>query len=288
LTGHTTWVYALAWSPDSAFLASAGEFDGQESIWIWDVASATVFRQFPAHDDRILSLSWSGDLIASSSEDNTMRVFASDGREVQRFEIFTNAVECVSWSPDGSMLAAASQDGTLAVWNMPGGGEAHRINAGHGSLTCVTWSPDGDLIATIGNSDQVRVYSAATGAQVRTMEGPGFSGAEVIWSPDGRLIATRPETALLQVWNAEGGNQIGVGWQGRDPAWSPEGTMLAGNLSRVVYIWDMDDDPGQFGQVLAQMPGHNGSISAVVWSADGRYIASSGEDRTIRIWGVAP
>jgi WD40 repeat protein len=286
LDGHETSVYALAWSPDGTLLASAGQIQGQESIWIWDMESRSVIQQFPAHDDLILSLGWSGDLIASGSADHFVRVWRPSGELAKEFAVFTNAVECVAWSPDGSKLAAASRDGTLAVWNMPGGGEAFRLNPGYGSFTCITWSPDGEFIASIGGSDRVRVWNAVTGEEVRAMDGPGPDGMEVAWSPDGRLIASRTGASELQIWNAEGGNQVG-GWQGRDPVWSPDSSLLAGNLSRNVYIWDMDDDPGQFGQVLAQLPGHSGSVSAVVWSADGRYIASSGEDRTIRIWGMA-
>jgi WD40 repeat protein len=63
------------------------------------------------------------------------------------FRGHTKRVECAEFSPDGSRLASASEDGTLRVWNVATGAELRAFHPQLGALHWVTFAPDGLTLA---------------------------------------------------------------------------------------------------------------------------------------------
>ena len=74
LQGHTNQLWAVAFSPDGAWLASAGQ---DQVIWIWEVASQTCSAQLSGHQGLITTLAWSpdGNYLISGSEDETIKIW---------------------------------------------------------------------------------------------------------------------------------------------------------------------------------------------------------------------
>jgi len=142
------------------------------------------------HKDRVWSVAWhpSGNLLASSSGDKTIRLWqrsnGSGGGDVKSSWTCiavlegsqTRTVRCVAWSPDGTMLAAASFDATTIVWKM------RDPNA----------MTDGD------DDDDDQVMSVLC-----ILEGHEHEVKSVTWSPDGKYLATSSRDKTAWVWDCD-------------------------------------------------------------------------------------
>jgi serine/threonine protein kinase len=115
-------VYALAWSPDSNFIASAG---ADQTVQISNGSDGTprppffTGHQSKQHVNAVLSVSWSpdGTTLASGDNDGNVYVWQVAGRKTTFiYRGHKGAVNAVAWSPDGKSIASASADGTVHVW----------------------------------------------------------------------------------------------------------------------------------------------------------------------------
>jgi eukaryotic-like serine/threonine-protein kinase len=115
-------VYALSWSPDSNYIASAG---ADQTVQISNGDDGTPILPFftghrrKDHVNRVLAVAWSPDeaSLASGDEDGNVYVWKAAGRKT--FFIYRghkSAVNAVAWSPDGNFIASASADSTVHVW----------------------------------------------------------------------------------------------------------------------------------------------------------------------------
>lgn len=115
-------VYALAWSPDSHFIASAG---ADQTVQISNGVDGTprlpffTGHQRQDHVNRVFAVSWSpdGTSIASGDEDGNVYVWKVAGRRTFfKYTGHKGAVNAVAWSPNGKFIASASADTTVHVW----------------------------------------------------------------------------------------------------------------------------------------------------------------------------
>ncbi|MBE3560422.1 MAG: WD40 repeat domain-containing protein, partial [Ktedonobacteraceae bacterium] len=115
-------VYALAWSPDGNFIASAG---ADQVVQISNGLDGTPRKPFfeahlsKQHVNPVRSLAWSpnGSLIASGDTDAAVLVWQVAGRKTTfTYRGHKGAVNALAWSPDGKTIASASADNTVHVW----------------------------------------------------------------------------------------------------------------------------------------------------------------------------
>lgn len=188
------------------------------------------------------------------------------------------------WSPDGSLLASASFDNTLRIWDADSG-QLVRTLSGHVlPVYCAAWSPDGRILASGSNDTTVRIWDMASGQTLKVLEGHELGVYSLDWSPDGRTIASGDIVATIIVWDAESGGLRKTITDHEDDisslAWSPDGKFVAsGSDDRTVRLWDGNSfDP------IRVLTGHTAEVSSVAWSPDSRVLASGGLDHTVRIW----
>ncbi len=201
-------------------------------------------------------------------------------REINRLEGHTADVNSVSYSPNSLLIASASSDYTVKLWQADGKklptlrGHTKRVNS-------VAFSPDSRILVSGSGDETVKLWNI-DGSNLATFAPHDDVVNGVAFSPDGQIIASASADKTLRLWSQQG--QLLTTLKGHKKAvigvaWSPDGQILASTSSdKTVKLWNRN------GQLLATLPGHGSTVLAVAWSPDGQTIASGSLDETIKLW----
>src|SRR5262249_48339065 len=134
-----------------------------------------------------------------------------------------------AFSPDGSTLATAGDDGTTRVWSRNGVLQARLVPDDPIFLTSVTFSPTGTTLMTTGGDHKARVWDAATGKKVLVLEHPTAVRAAA-FDPSEKWIVTGADDGSVRRWDAESGALLatlsGHGQEINGVAVSPDGATI--------------------------------------------------------------
>lgn len=182
----------------------------------------------------------------------------------------SDGVWSVSWSPDGTKIAAGQRDKQTVIFNATDGSIIRSLQGYTDHVFSVDWSPNGDLIATASWDAHLKIWNASTGVLIYNISTIG--GRAVDWSPNGTLVAAG--AGPITVFNVDTGGiitNLSVGIESL--AWSPDGSFLAsgGNWQQpFIKIWDSTT-----WTEVKNITGHNGEVSSIDWSSDGKMILTS-------------
>lgn len=196
----------------------------------------------------------------------------------------TRNIKSLAFSPNGRMLASASGDGTIRLWDVATG--QHRKTLEMSLMDGnPAFSPDGNTLAT-GSVVHIFLWDVATGQLQKTLAGHTTVITSVAFSPDGRTLASGSWGGIL-LWDvATGQLRKTLTEHTHDVlsvAFSPDGVLFAsGSRDKTIRLWN-----AVTGEPLKTLTGHTDRVTDVVFSSDGNTLASVSEDETVRFWDVA-
>ena len=130
------------------------------------------------------------------------------GPELQKLEGHTSGVTAVAFSQDGLLLASASYDHTVRLWNPTTGQEVQKLKGHTSGVHAVAFSQDGLLLASASYDHTVRLWNPTTGQEVQKLEGHTSWVNAVAFSQHGLLLASASNDRTVRLWNPTTGQEI--------------------------------------------------------------------------------
>ncbi|BAE64234.1 unnamed protein product [Aspergillus oryzae RIB40] len=280
LEGHSDRVNALAISSDSKLIASGSN---DNSVRIWKIDTGALLQTLE-HSGPIRSLSPNRKLLGSVSSDHKVLLWdATTGSLLHTFEGYSRKSGTFSFSPDSKLVAFRPQSDSTCVqlWDVETA-QLYRTLEDHlDSIDRVMFSPNCQQLASIEEGGTITIWNIQTGERMFSLESRG-SWVCVAFSRSGAKLATGSYDTV-RVWDANTGVlQLELKEHKTivtAVAFLPDEKLISsGSNDGKLCFWDLSK--GELSQTLHS----SGAINQIVFSADGRLMASGTLSQTFRLW----
>ena len=284
LSGHQSWVTAVAFNPRSATLVS-GSLD--DTIRVWDLQTGVEMVSLQGHPRGVndLRISTKGQVLVSCGDDGTVKVWnLAAGRLIHTLEGHARDVTSVTIGHKGWTLASSSKDKTIKLWKLDKGTALRTLLGSPAAVRAVAMLPDESMVFSGGLDNKVRLWDLETGEMLRFFSGHVSPVNDVAVSPDGLFVVSASKDKTLVVWSVGTGSIIhvlkGHNQEVNSVAIARDNrTIVSGSSDRTIKVWD-----ARTGKLLHTLIGHSHVVNAIAIHRTGRLIASASADKTVRVW----
>ena len=270
LKGHSRSVVAVSFSPNNKLLASASR-DGTVRLWLFPKAETQTVWEL-GHPTLTVAFSPDGELLATGGHGGVVGIYrVNEGKTAMRVELRDEVVQAVSFSPDGKLLAIGTgiwdekerrlSTGSVKLWSLGGNELVAEWIGFDAPVNSVTFSPDGKFFAVGSWDGKVGIWQTEPDSPKYIVVAHTGWVRCVAFSPDGKLLATP-----------------GFSYQPMGSWWDTP-----------IPIWRTEDGKMQIllrAGLLGFIRGHRGPVNSAVFSPNGKFIASGGNDKTVKIWHI--
>lgn len=196
------------WKNNTTFASCSTD----RTVHIYDVDVEAPLKVYKGHMDEVNAVKWSpsGKYLASCSDDCTAKVWDVDSDRTDPLYDFVNhdqEIYTVKWSPTGPgspnpskmpLLATASFDGSIRLWNINDGSCFGYFNQHRDSVYSVAFSPSGEYLASGSLAGQMYIWDVVKAKHVKSYKGKGDI-FEVAWNKEETRVAACFSTNVVAI-----------------------------------------------------------------------------------------
>ncbi|KAM5457585.1 hypothetical protein MaudCBS49596_000782 [Microsporum audouinii] len=295
LRGHTDRIGGISWFPgatlpesnisESSLNLATGGAEG--SIRLWSLDKDTSIGTLSGHSDRVCRVEFhpSGQYLASASFDTTWRLWdVRTNQELLLQEGHSRGVYALGFNTDGSLLASGGLDSIGRIWDLRTGRTVMILEGHIREIYALDWGVDGHRILSGSGDGWVKCWD------LRQVRGTGGVGAhksvvsDLRWYKGSDSVSLLPTTSVQE----QNGDMMDVtptpttDQPTQPPQPKKSGTFfVSSGFDKNVNIFSADD-----WSLVKSLQGHSGNVLSADVSADAKWIASCGHDRTVKLWGL--
>ncbi len=247
-------VLSMAISNDGSMLA-VGRY---RSVEIQATGTNAVSPQNVVEDGKVNDVQFSADgkriLLATGVAGLSGRAVVVDLTQhmiVQEFAGHHDVAYAAVWSPDQQLVATAGYDRRILLHDALSGKLIRELNGHNGAIFDLQFSPDGTLLASASADGTVKIWHVATGQRLDTLSQPQAEQYSVRFSPDGNAIYATGADNRIRKWNL---------------------------VSRTTPV---------INPLLISRFAHDGVITSLTMSGDGRFLATAEDSGILKIWDAS-
>jgi transducin (beta)-like 1 len=197
-TDHEAPALDVDWRDNETFASCSTD----KNVHIYRIGEPKPLKVYKGHADEVNAVKWdpSGKYLASCSDDCTAKIWEVENDRPGPLYDFTShsqEIYTVKWSPTGigssnpgmrSLLATASFDGTVRLWNVRDGSCFRIFDRHRDSVYSVAFSPSGEYLASGSLAGQLYIWNIERGIHVKSFKGSGDI-FEVAWNKEETMVA---------------------------------------------------------------------------------------------------
>jgi serine/threonine protein kinase len=190
---------------------------------------------------------------------------------------------CLTFSPDGRLLASGSWDHTIKIWNIDTGDLLQTFQGHQDLVLSIAFSPNGLLLASGSADKTIKLWDVNTGESLQTLKQENWVSS-LDFSPDGQMLAVEGDDNSIKLLELSSNSllQTFIGHENviNSVKFSPDGTIIAsGSADGNIKLWEINS-----GNLLQTFKGNE--ILSIAFSPDGLLLASGDTASQIKLWGI--
>ncbi|CAG2166909.1 unnamed protein product [Oppiella nova] len=250
-------------------------------------------------------------LLVSASNDKTVRLWESDDsglfKQISLSPLVGHhyGVNCVRFSPFGTIIASGSTDGNIILWNTHTGEQVVKLthDSGGGIRVC-SFSPSSSMLASGGDDESLVIWDISTRSMIRSLADHEAMITACTFSPDSCYLISGSSAGDLKLWDSKYGHAKclfttaeahDLGVLGCDFSSQYEVNVSDGPLQSfyllascgnddLVKLWHVRGGLKSTITLSHSLKGHNGNVNCCRFNTDGSLLASAAGDKLVIIW----
>ena len=168
----------------------------------------------------------------------------------------------------------------------------HRIEGHQDIVYASAMDPNNKILATAGYDRVIHLWDIGTGKLLRSLQGHNGAVYDLDFDLSGNVLASASADETVKLWRVDTGERLDTLGQGEAEQYSVrwmagQDAVMASGADRRVRVWRLlSKDKPSVSPMLRAVFAHEEPVNQLSLSPDGRWVATAGEDRLVKIWAA--